>query len=78
MAKFIREVQYPVWLANVVPVKRKNGQIRVCIDFRDLNKTCPKDDFPVPHMELLIDSTTRYEAVDEKIAREQPSFWLDI
>lgn len=33
MAKFIREVQYPVWLANVVPIKKKNGQIRVCIDF---------------------------------------------
>lgn len=45
MAKFIREVQYPVWLANVEPVKKKNGQIRVCIDFRDLNNACPKDDF---------------------------------
>ena len=62
-AGFIREVQYPTWLANIVPVKKKNGQIRVCIDFRDLNKACPKDDFPLPITELLVDATTGYEAL---------------
>lgn len=46
-----------------MPVKKKNGQIRVCIDFRNLNKACPKDDFLVPHMELLIDVTTGYKAL---------------
>lgn len=45
MAKFIWEVQYQVWLANIVPVKKKNVQIRVCIDFRDLNKACQKTIF---------------------------------
>lgn len=60
-AGFIREVQYPTWLANIVPVKRSRW-IRVCIDFRDLNRGSPKDDFRVSHMELLI-TTTIYEAL---------------
>ncbi|KAI0494874.1 hypothetical protein KFK09_025020 [Dendrobium nobile] len=54
-AGFVREEKYPTWLANVVPVRKKNGQIRVCIDFRDLNKACPKDDFPLPIPELMVD-----------------------
>ena len=61
-ANFIREEQYPEWLSSVVPVKKKNGDIRVCIDFRDLNKACPKDDFPLPTMEVMIDNTSTYEA----------------
>ena len=43
-AGFIREVQYLEWIANIVPVKKKNGQIRMCVDFCDLNSACPKDD----------------------------------
>jgi hypothetical protein len=46
-AKVIREVKYPVWLANTVPVKKKNGKWRMCVDFMDLNKACKKDDFPL-------------------------------
>jgi hypothetical protein len=42
-------------------VKKKNGQIRICVDFRDLNKACLKDDFPIPILEILIDSTIGYE-----------------
>ena len=60
---FIREVQYPSWVANIVLVRKKSGQIRVCVDFQDLNKACPKDDFPLPITELLVDSTTGYEAL---------------
>lgn len=45
---FIKPVQHLTWLANIVPVKKKNGQIRCCIDFRDLNKACPKDEFFYP------------------------------
>ena len=45
---FIREVKYPTWLASIVPVKKKNGQIRICVDYRDLNDACPKDEFPLP------------------------------
>lgn len=58
-ADSIWEVAYPIWLANVVLVKKKNGQIQVCINFRDLKKTCPKNDFPVSHIELLIDATIK-------------------
>ena len=53
---FIREVQYPTWLANIVPVKKKNGQIRICVDFRDVNKACPKDAFPLPIPDILLDN----------------------
>ena len=45
-AGVIKEVFYPEWLANTVVVKKKNGKWRVCVDFTDLNKTCPKDSFP--------------------------------
>jgi ribonuclease HI/transposase InsO family protein len=60
-AGFIKEVRYPTWVANIVPVKKKNGQIRVCVDFRDLNKACPKDDFPLPITEMMIDAITEYK-----------------
>ena len=43
---FIREVYYPDWLTNVVMVKKSNGKWRMCMDFTDLNKACPKDSFP--------------------------------
>jgi len=59
-ANFIREVQYPTWLANIVPVQKKNGQLRICVDFRDSNNACPKDDFPLPITELLMDATTGF------------------
>ncbi|KAL6347639.1 hypothetical protein AAG906_026167 [Vitis piasezkii] len=54
---FISVVEYPEWLANVVPVPKKDGKVRVCVDFRDLNKANPKDDFPLPHIDLLVDCT---------------------
>ena len=57
----VKEVQYPDWLANVVVVKKKNGKWRVCIDFTDLNKACPKDSFPLPHIDMLVDATARHE-----------------
>jgi hypothetical protein len=41
----IREVVYPDWLVNTVMVKKSNGKWRMCIDFTDLNKACPKDEF---------------------------------
>ena len=44
----IKEIFYPEWLANTVVVKKKNGKWRVCVDFTDLNKACPKNPFPFP------------------------------
>ena len=62
-AGLIQEDKYPLWISNIVPVKKKNGQIRVCVDFRDLNKAHPKDDFPLPIIELMVDATTGHEAM---------------
>ncbi|WKA06492.1 hypothetical protein VitviT2T_024388 [Vitis vinifera] len=49
-------VEYPKWLANVVPIPKKDGKVRVCVDFKDLNKANLKDDFPLPHIDLLVNS----------------------
>jgi hypothetical protein len=57
-SRAIREVQYPEWLSNMVVVKKKNGKWRVCIDFTDLNKACPKDPFPLPRIDQLVDSAS--------------------
>ena len=54
-AKVIREVKYPEWLANVVLVPKKNGKMRMCIDFTDLNKACRKDPFPLPRIDTSVD-----------------------
>ena len=55
VAGFIKPIQHLRWLSNIVPVKKKNGQIRCCVDFRNLNKAYLKDEFPLPNMDLLID-----------------------
>ena len=47
---FLSVVEYPEWLANVVPVPKKDGKVRVYVDFRDLNKASPKDDFSLPRI----------------------------
>ena len=59
--KFIREVYYPDWLANVVMVKKANGKWRMCIDFTDLNKACPKDSYPLPRIDQLVDFTAGHK-----------------
>ena len=60
-ADFIREVYYPDWLANVVMVKKVNGKWRMCVDFMDLNRAYPKDSYPLPRIDTLVDSTTRHQ-----------------
>ena len=52
----IREIFFPEWLANTVVVKKKNGKWRVCVDFTDLNRACPKDLFPILKMDQLVDA----------------------
>lgn len=58
---FIRTARYVEWLANIVPVVKKNGTLRVCIDFRDLNTATPKDEYSIPVAEMLVDSSAGYE-----------------
>ncbi|KAL8115462.1 hypothetical protein AgCh_022089 [Apium graveolens] len=60
-AGFIEEIQFPEWLANPVMVKKANGKWRMCIDFTDLNDACPKDCFPLPRIDTLIDATAGHE-----------------
>ena len=56
-AKAIRELEYPKWLANVLLVKKANDKWRVCIYFIDINRACPKDSFPLPQIDLIVDAT---------------------
>jgi hypothetical protein len=60
-AGVIREVKYLEWLANTVLVKKANGKWRMCVDFTDLNKVCPKDKFPLPRIDSLVDATASLE-----------------
>ena len=60
-AVFIREVYYPEWLANVVMVKKSNWKWCMCVDFTDLNCAYPKDSFPLPRIDQLVDSTAGHE-----------------
>jgi len=61
-AGFIRETRYTTWLANVVMVTMSNGNWRMCVDYRNINSACPKDTFPLPNIDRLVDG-----AVDHKI-----------
>ena len=60
-AKFIRSIRYVQWLANIVLVMKKNGKLRVCVDFRDLNAATPKDMYVMPIANMLVDSTANNE-----------------
>ena len=59
-ASFIREVYYLDWLANMVMVKKASGKWRMCMDFTDLNKACPKDSYPLSRVDVLVDSTAQH------------------
>jgi hypothetical protein len=56
-AGFIEEVHHLVWLANPVIVPKANGKLRMCIDYTSLNKACPKDPYPLPRIDQIVDST---------------------
>ncbi|KAK8703732.1 hypothetical protein V6N13_047378 [Hibiscus sabdariffa] len=56
-AGFLQAVTYSDWVANIVPVPKKDGKVRMCVDYRDLNKASPKDNFPLPHIDTLVDNT---------------------
>jgi hypothetical protein len=58
-AGFIKEVFHLEWLANPVLMKKKNGKWSMCVDYTSLNKACPKDSFPLPRINQIVDSTAR-------------------
>ena len=54
--EFIKEVYHPEWLANPILVRKKSGKWRMCVDYTGLNKECPKDPFPLPRIDQVVDS----------------------
>ncbi|GMI89605.1 hypothetical protein HRI_002629800 [Hibiscus trionum] len=58
--KFLEVDKYPEWVANMVTVPKKDGKVRMCVDYRDLNRASPKDNFPLPHIDTLVDNTAGY------------------
>ena len=54
---FIRAMKYPDWLANVVIVPKKGNKWRVCVDYTNLNDACPKDNFPLPRIDQIMDAS---------------------
>jgi len=63
MAGFTKEVHHPDWLANPILVKKKNGKMRMCVDYTSLNKACPKVPFPLPRIDEIVDSTAGCETL---------------
>lgn len=53
-------MQYPEWLENIVLVPKNDGKVNICVDYSDLNKVCSKDNFLLPHIDLLVDNTIEY------------------
>ena len=51
--------KYPEWVANIVPIPKKNGKVRMCVDYRDLNHASSKDNFPLPYIDTVVDNTTK-------------------
>ena len=62
-AKFIQPCRYAEWISNVVPVYKKNRKLRVCIDFRDLNKATPMDGYPMPIADMLVDAAAGHKVI---------------
>ncbi|RDY03596.1 hypothetical protein CR513_12794, partial [Mucuna pruriens] len=58
--RFIREVLYPTWLANVVMVKKASDKWRMCTNYTDLNKACPKDPYSLPSINQLVDVVSSF------------------
>ena len=58
VAGLVKGVLHPTWLANLVVVRKFNGKWRLCIDYTNINKACPKDPFPLTHIDRIVDSTT--------------------
>ena len=62
-AKVIFPINYSKWISNMVPVTKSFGDIRICTNFKDLKKAFPKDDFPLPNIDMIVDLTARHEVL---------------
>ena len=59
-AGFLEVSKYPQWVANIVLVPKKDGKVRMCVDYRDLNRASSKNNFPLPHIDTLVDNTAKH------------------
>ena len=59
-AGFLEVSKYPQWVANIVSGSKKDDKVRMCVDYRDLNRVSPKDNFPLSHINTLVDNTTKH------------------
>ena len=57
---FLEVSKYPQWVANIVPVPKKDDKVWMCVDYQDLNRASPKDNFPLPHIDALVDNTAKH------------------
>jgi hypothetical protein len=62
-ANFIRPCRYAEWISNIIPVYKKNGKMRVCIDFRDFNRATPMDGYSMPVANLLVDAAAGHKVI---------------
>jgi len=60
-ANFISEAKYTTWLSNVVLVKKSNGKGRVCVDYTDPNRACPKEAYPLPNIDKIVNNSSDYK-----------------
>ena len=57
---FLAVTRYPKWVANIVPFPKKDGKMQMCVDYRDINRASRKDNFPLPHIDVLVDNTASF------------------
>ena len=60
-AKVIFPIGYLEWISNMVPITKPFDDIKIYLDFRDLNKACPKDDFPLPNIDMIVDLIAKHK-----------------
>ena len=58
---FLSVTLYPQWVANIVLIPKKDGKVHMCVDYKDLNRASPKDDFPLPHINVLVNNTAQHK-----------------
>ena len=57
---YLAVARYPEWVAKIVLVPKKDGKARICKDYRDQNRASPKDNFSLPHIDVLVNNTTNF------------------
>jgi hypothetical protein len=62
-ARFIRPCRYTEWVSNIVPIEKDTNKIQVCIDFRNLNKATPKDEYPISIADILINNASGHRTI---------------